>query len=107
MTINERIKWYRKDLGLSQQYIAKKLHISQGAVSQWEKGITKPPAEHLPILADIFGISVDELLGRDPQPVQKTNVVDKALIEALTALPPSQLQRVKDFVAGMKASSED
>lgn len=106
MTINERIKWYRKELGLSQQYIAKKLHLSQGAISQWESGITKPPAEQLPALADLFGISVDELLGRDSQPVQKTNVVDKALIEALTALPPSQLQRVKDFVAGMKANEE-
>ena len=106
MTINERIRWYRKELGLSQQYIAKKLHLSQGAISQWESGITKPPAEQLPALADLFGISVDELLGRDSQPVQKTNVVDKALIEALTALPPSQLQRVKDFVAGMKANEE-
>lgn len=107
MTINERIKWYRKAQGLSQQYIARKLHVTQSAVSQWEKGLTNPPSEHLPVLADIFEISVDELLGRDSQPVQRTNVVDKALIEQLTALAPSQLQRVRDFVAGLKASSEE
>lgn len=105
MTIHERVKYFRKEKRYSQEQLARKLHVSQSAVSQWEKGITKPPADQLPALADIFGISVDELIGRDTQPVKKqTAVVDQSLIDALMSLTPSQLQRVRDFVAGMLSS---
>lgn len=40
MEFNERIKEFRRERGYSQEQIARKLHITQGAVSQWEKGIT-------------------------------------------------------------------
>ena len=66
MTLSERIKEMRKTCGYSQQQIARKLHITQGAISQWEQGLTSPAADQLISLADIFGITVDELLGRNP-----------------------------------------
>ena len=52
----------RKKAGLSQQYIADHLGISQGAVSQWERGVTMPIADKLPILAKLLGCTTDELL---------------------------------------------
>ena len=62
--LNERIRELRKKAGYSQQQIARKLHLTQGAISQWENGITVPAADQLSALADVFEITVDELLGR-------------------------------------------
>ena len=62
--LNERIRELRKKAGYSQQQMARKLHLTQGAISQWENGITVPAADQLSALADVFEITVDELLGR-------------------------------------------
>lgn len=63
--LNERLRELRKKAGYSQQQMARKLHLTQGAISQWENGITVPAADQLSTLADVFEITVDELLGRD------------------------------------------
>ena len=52
----------RKKAGLSQQYIADHLGISQGAVSQWEQGLSMPSADKLLLLAKLLGCTTDELL---------------------------------------------
>lgn len=63
--LGERIKDLRKKSGYSQQQLANKMHLTQGAISQWENNITVPAADQLLSLAEVFGISVDELLGRE------------------------------------------
>lgn len=45
--LNERIKQLRKQSGYSQMQLAKKLHLTQGAISQWENGLTVPAADQL------------------------------------------------------------
>jgi len=60
--LNERIKQLRKQCGYSQMQLAKKLHLTQGAISQWENGLTVPAADQLVSLASVFGVSVDNLL---------------------------------------------
>lgn len=62
--LSKRLLDMRKAKGYSQAQVAMKLGISQGAVSQWEHGVTVPAAEQLLSLADIYGITVDEILGR-------------------------------------------
>ena len=52
----------RKKAGLLQQNIADHLGISQAAVSQWERGLSMPSANKLPILAKLLGCTTDELL---------------------------------------------
>ena len=52
----------RKNKGLTQQQVAQKLNISFQAVSKWENGITFPNTELLPELADMLGVTVDEML---------------------------------------------
>lgn len=69
--LSENIKRLRKEHGYSQQQIALKLHVTQGAVSQWENGITVPAADQLVALADAFGITVDDLLEREQIPETK------------------------------------
>lgn len=57
----------RKRAGISQVDLAKALGVTQGAVSQWEMGITSPRPSMLLRLADVFGCTVDELLRGDAE----------------------------------------
>ncbi|MCQ5129974.1 helix-turn-helix domain-containing protein [Butyricicoccus faecihominis] len=61
-----RIKELRKIFGYSQQKLADLLgdEVTQTAVSQWESGRTAPRPARQAQLAEIFGVSEDELMGR-------------------------------------------
>jgi len=50
---------------LSQEKLAEKIGIHQSNISDWENGVSRPEYEHLIALADIFDVTLDELLGRD------------------------------------------
>jgi len=62
---SEKFKSFRKTHNLTQEQIAEVLNISSKAVSRWETGATYPDIEMLPSLADLFGVTVDDLLGVD------------------------------------------
>jgi len=67
-SLGKRIQAARKRLGLTQEQLAEKLGVSGQAVSKWESDISCPDITALPMLSDIFGISVDELLrGQEKQ----------------------------------------
>ena len=54
----------RKELGMTQEQLAGALGISYQAVSKWENELSSPDISTLPLLADLFGITIDELFGR-------------------------------------------
>lgn len=58
-----RIRELRKSKHWSQAQLAEKLHVHQTAISQWESGRTEPDMDKLLALADLFGVSVDWLIG--------------------------------------------
>ena len=60
--ICERIKKYRSELHLTQDYVAKYLGISRAAFTQIELGNRKISADELAKLSIIFGVSADSLL---------------------------------------------
>ena len=60
----EIIRNARKAAGLSQAQLAATLGVSQGAVAQWENGITHPSYGVLKPLADTLGLTLDELIGK-------------------------------------------
>ncbi len=62
----------RKALGLTQEALAQKLGVSNQAVSKWEADQCCPDIMLLPALADAFGISIDELFGREPAGARET-----------------------------------
>lgn len=68
-TLGKRIAEHRKRLGLTQDALAEKLGITAQAVSKWENDLSCPDIAMLPRLAEIFGISTDELLGMEHQAV--------------------------------------
>lgn len=65
MSLGENIREKRKELKLSQEYIADQLGVSRQAVSKWETGQTEPTAKNLVELAQLFGITVSELIEPD------------------------------------------
>lgn len=62
-SLNERIAYYRKKCGLTQEELAEKCSVTPQAVSKWENGLTAPDISLLPRLAEVFGSTTDELLG--------------------------------------------
>ncbi len=57
----------RQDLHLTQEDIAKYVGVTRAAVSKWEKGLSYPDITLLPKLATFFNMSIDTLLGYEPQ----------------------------------------
>ncbi len=65
MNLGENIKKLRRDRSITQEELAEYIGVTSQAVSGWETGRNAPDISLLPILAGIFDISVDELLGVD------------------------------------------
>lgn len=62
MQIGANIAAYRKQAGLTQAGLAEKLNYSDKAVSKWERGESAPDVLTLMVLAEKFGITVNDLL---------------------------------------------
>ena len=65
MTIAKAIAENRKKQNMTQEALARQLGVTNQAVSKWELDQACPDIQLLPMLADIFGISLDALFGRE------------------------------------------
>ena len=63
-TLGNNIMRLRKENNLTQEQLAGSLGITYQAVSKWETGVSSPDIATLPLLADLFGVSIDTLFGR-------------------------------------------
>ncbi len=63
-----RLLQYRKQSGLSQEELAEKIGVSRQAVSKWERAEASPDTDNLIILAQVYGVSLDELLNGEGEP---------------------------------------
>ena len=61
MNIGKKIKELRKQRGITQEQLAESVGVSFQAVSKWENNIALPDITLAPILANYFGVSMDEL----------------------------------------------
>ena len=59
--ISERLRWLRRRNGLTQSDVAHKLTLTVQAVSKWETGKNLPDITLLPEIADLYGVTIDEL----------------------------------------------
>jgi transcriptional regulator with XRE-family HTH domain len=61
MEIGNKIKQLRYQSKLTQEQLATKVGVSPQSVSKWETGLTLPDISMLPILAEVFGVTIDEI----------------------------------------------
>lgn len=80
ITIGNKIKKLRKAKGITQETLAKNIGISFQAVSKWENNIAFPDIMLIPILANYFGVSIDELFDYNLKEIKTkiTAICDKA-----------------------------
>jgi len=64
-TIGKRLAEIRKSKKLKQMELAERLNVSQQVISNIERGVTAPDIEQLKKIADIYNISLDQLVGRE------------------------------------------
>lgn len=107
MTLGERIAYYRKKAGYSQEGLAERLGVSRQAISKWETGEATPDAERIIVLAAALGISTDTLLLGKEEPERPYTEVETVRQPAPTPewldhLPRhiGRLFREKGYIAG-------
>ena len=69
MEIGKNLRRLRAKSGLTQQEVADKLDVSRVAVGQWESDRTMPRKNSLEALADLFDVTVADLMGEGAEPV--------------------------------------
>lgn len=66
--LGDNIRRIRQNHHLTQSAFGDILHVTQGAVSQWEKGQTRPDTDQLIAISQAFHVSIDELTEDVPVP---------------------------------------
>lgn len=62
MILRQKLKYLRKQRGMSQLELAEKLKVSRQAVSGWEAGSSKPSTENLQCMSKLYSVSLEYLL---------------------------------------------
>lgn len=65
MSLGERIQMLRKEKKMSQNDLAEKLDVSRQSVSKWETDTAKPELQKLILMAELFQVSLDELVSSE------------------------------------------
>lgn len=73
MTLAEKILQLRTAQSLSQGDLAERLEVSRQSVSKWETGQSVPDLDKIIKLADLFGVSVDDLVREEARPQSEPN----------------------------------
>ena len=82
MTLFEdQIKHYRKQAGLSQEKMAEKIGVSRQAITKWENGTGTPDISNLMAIANLFQISIDELLANEKTEIKKSEYIYESRTE--------------------------
>lgn len=97
MTIGNKIAYCRKAMNITQDALAQRLEVSNQAVSKWESDQCCPDIQLLPRLADIFGITIDELFDR-PAPAGRARLpwADDGTLHAVLYRGHSLLQEAPE-----------
>ena len=90
--LNERIRQLREARGMTQVELARQLSVTKQSVSNWENNNIQPSVEMAVSIADFFGVTLDDLLGRSSRRT--------LCVEGLT---DSQMQHLNALVQDLRA----
>lgn len=65
MTMGEKIKQLRKAKKMTQQKLGEKIDVHSNEIMRWEKGRNEPSIFNCICMADVFGVTLDELCCRE------------------------------------------
>ena len=96
----KRLKQLREEHGYLQKSVADKLGIKSNTLSGYENGTRMPDPSMLSVLADIYGVSVDYLLGRTDTKTQEELAAHRSdeYLEDLPEEAVKELNMFKDFI---------
>ena len=95
MELGKKIKQLRYKAGLTQEQLAEKLGIGAQSVSKWENAVAMPDITTLPLLAEIFGVSIDDLF--DLTTEQRLNRIENRM-DAEKELPADIFREYESFL---------
>lgn len=104
-----RLKQLRKNIGLTQKELAKKLNLTQSTIAYYESGRKMPTLENAKLIAKIFDTSLDYLLGisdnKIPTPDDKKNetisTIDK-FFRDISNLSPESREDLENYIKLLK-----
>lgn len=102
--LQENLKILRTQKGISQEELADRLNVVRQTVSKWEKGLSVPDSEMLIRIAEVFEVSVGELLGETIQPEPEKSELQQ-LSEKLENLNAMMAERNARSKALMKIAA--
>lgn len=77
MELSQKLQNRRKEMNLTQESVAEKIHVSRQTISNWETGRTLPDIHSLVLISDIYQISLDKLIKEDVKMIEKLSVDSK------------------------------
>ena len=86
-SMGETISTLRKEKGMTQKELADLLNITDKAVSKWERDIACPDTQTIPKLAEILGVSIEELLHAKSVPANNRKPANDLVNIILKAVP--------------------
>lgn len=100
-----RLKELRIKKGVLQSDVAEYIGVNNSTYAYYERGTHNPTPETLCKLADFFGVTVDELLGRTPQLFDDARVERPEIMELYDLMTPQQKSNLINYARGMLAAS--
>lgn len=96
MNIADKLKELLEEKAVTPYRVAKEIGVSQTTIKNWVTGYTAPKERHIKALADYFGITTDELLGKEKQPTKNGELhsANKKLMELSRTLSPEEAEKV-------------
>ena len=91
----DRLVELRKEHKLSQDALAEKLGLSRQSISKWERAEASPDTDNLIALAEVYGITLDQLLGNDKPKEPKQETQPQSKKEELSAKQIKGKQNLK------------
>ena len=102
--IQVRLKQLREEYGLSQAALARKLGVAQSTVGMCESGVNKPERDNLELLSDLYGVSIDYILGRENSRNGHVTLPEdeERLLQNYRSLGTEEKNTVQDFIENKK-----
>lgn len=97
---SNNLKVQRKRAGLTQVELANKLHVANGTVAMWETGKREPNFETIQKIAELFNVTVDDLIGSSREgiaPSKKKGVKIPVLGRVAAGIPITAIEEVLDY----------